>query len=103
MTKTRITLAVLALAISASAPIAAHAMPANDTDTVFLPHHGNPVRTALTTPCKWEDGNACYWDAGKAGDGGGHSFYDIQVGHKFCVIYTQPHFNATHGFCAPPR
>ncbi len=53
----------------------------------------------LTTPCELEDSNNCYWDAGNAGNGGGHSFYAIPVGaDKVAVVYWQPRYNRRHGY-----
>lgn len=29
------------------------------------------------SPCRYEDGRMCYWDAGSAGNGQGHSFVSV--------------------------
>lgn len=57
----------------------------------------------LITPCAQEDSNNCYWDAGKAGNGRGHSFYAVAFpGSKgiTCVMYWQPKYAKHHNYCS---
>lgn len=62
--------------------------------------HG-ALRIAVSTPCPEEDSVNCYWDAGTAGNGRGHSFYSIRVGARDCVIYWDRAYNRSHGHCYP--
>lgn len=52
-----------------------------------------------TTPCEYEDSANCFWNAGKAGNGGGHSFYAIQVGQKTCLVYWERAYGRKHNRC----
>lgn len=53
----------------------------------------------MTTPCQYEDSSNCYWDAGKAGDRAGHSFYSIRVGDKDCIAYWENRYAKHHNYC----
>lgn len=71
-----------------------------------LDNHGdaNNCRTNvprwLITPCKYEDSRNCYWNAGEAGNGRGHSFYSIPVkGGGTCVVYWQNRYAKRHNYC----
>ena len=56
-------------------------------------------KIASTTPCPDEDSVNCYWDASTAGNGVGHSFYSVRVGHRVCTIYWNRKYNRSHGYC----
>lgn len=60
--------------------------------------HG-ALAEAVTTPCIQEDSINCFWNAGKAGNGRGHSFVSVRVGDTDCVIYTERKYNREHGDC----
>lgn len=53
----------------------------------------------LTTPCQQEDSTNCYWDASKSGNGVGHSYYAVKVGHKTCVLYWGDRYAKRHNYC----
>lgn len=62
--------------------------------------HGVVEHTVLT-PCRSEaDDLNCYWNARRQGNGRGHSFYVIRVGHQEAVIYWNKRYNRKHGFVA---
>lgn len=84
--------AITITALAATAMIATPAQASTPT-----PH--GVIRTALNTPCQYEDSTNCFWDAGASGNNKGHSFYSIKVGHKVCTIYWDRAFNRRHGFC----
>jgi hypothetical protein len=57
------------------------------------------IGQTVTTPCAQEDSINCFWDAGNAGNGVGHSFYSVRVGNKMCTIYTDRAYNRRMGSC----
>lgn len=54
----------------------------------------------MTTPCAQEDSSDCYWDASKAGNGVGHSFYAVRTAHgRVCVLYWGDRYARHHNHC----
>ena len=53
----------------------------------------------MKRPCQYEDGVNCYWNAGVAGDGGGHSFYSVRAGGLVCTLYTHNKYARKHNRC----
>lgn len=68
---------------------------------VILDHpvvHG-AIAKATGRPCLQEDFINCFWNAKEWGNGYGHSFYAVRVGHKVCTIYWNEKYNRRHGYC----
>ena len=57
------------------------------------------IAPATGRACPEEDSINCFWNAGRAGNGKGHSFYAVRVGHRVCTIYWDRAYNRTHGWC----
>lgn len=57
--------------------------------------------TFMTRACPTEDSGDCYWDAGKSGNGEGHSFYAINIGKRVCIKYWNPKYGRKHNRCYP--
>jgi hypothetical protein len=55
----------------------------------------------LTRPCTYEDSVNCYWDAGAAGNGTGHSFFSVRVQDQVCVLYAEDRYARRHNVCVP--
>jgi hypothetical protein len=55
----------------------------------------------LTRPCAYEDSVNCYWDAGEAGNGSGHSFFAVRVRDQVCVLYGDDRYARRHNRCGP--
>jgi hypothetical protein len=80
---------------------------ATATDTHPAPVLHGAIRHAVTTPCPYEDSMNCYWDAGTAGNGRGHSFYSIRIGRmtqhgvrvQDCITYWDRAYNRKYGQC----
>jgi hypothetical protein len=70
-----------------------------DTGTSASPVLKGEVKLALTRPCAEEDSPNCHWDAGTSGNGEGHSFSSLRVGHLLCTIYDDPTYNHKQGYC----
>lgn len=64
--------------------------------------HG-AIAKATGRACPEEDSINCFWNARSAGNGRGHSFYSVRVGHRDCVIYWNEKYNRHHGRCYPIR
>jgi hypothetical protein len=62
-----------------------------------------PSPTWLTRPCPSEDSVNCFWDAGAAGNGSGHSFFAVKVRDQVCVLYGEDRYARRHNHCAPLR
>jgi hypothetical protein len=87
--------------VALATPVTALADDEPATDTGYwglsVPHY----QRYLTTPCQYEDSVGCYWDARTMGNGEGHSFYAIPIGHKVCIQYWNRKYNRHHGSCYP--
>ena len=85
----RATLTLAAGAVLTMAPAQAATAP--------TPH--GVVSPMLSKPCAAEDSINCFWDAGSMGNGTGHSFYSVRIGHKMCTIYWERDYNRKNGYC----
>lgn len=86
---------LILLALVLSAPTPAHADPTPAPRGLYVAYveplgpPGSPIFIELSngkqdvlTPCKYEDGRHCYWNAGTRGNGKGRS-YLVTRGHVF--------------------
>ena len=54
-----------------------------------------------TRPCEFEHSANCYWDAGKFGNGEGHSFWSIKrKGQPLCTVYWENAYHRRNGYCS---
>lgn len=99
-------LIILAAAMIGALFFGAHAATAQGSAPAPVLH--GVLKIAASTPCPMEDSINCYWDAGNAGNGKGHSFYSIRVGGlnshgvrvvRDCIIYWDRAYNRTYGQC----
>jgi hypothetical protein len=58
------------------------------------------IAKATGRACEEEDSVNCFWNARTMGNGRGHSFYSVRVGHQVCHIYWSTTYNRRHGGCA---
>lgn len=45
----------------------------------------------LVTPCAFEDGINCYWNARARGNHEGRSYFSIRLPHRTCMLYFNGH------------
>jgi hypothetical protein len=84
---------LVAVAILASLGAAVHSHDANAS---------TPTPKWMSTPCPTEDSSNCYWDAGEAGNGRGHSFYAIRMANgDTCLAYWESRYARHHNHCIP--
>lgn len=76
-------------------------LPAQARTEVILDHpvlHG-AIAEAVGRPCRSEaDDVNCFWNARTMGNGKGHSFYAVRMGHRVSIIYWNREYNRKHGF-----